>query len=97
VGIAQDPVFDAIAALLAAPETADEPSRLEVTLTDGYARALALEAEQNRLERRLAARAREAAGLEDELDRRQADLRLLRDQLRLLQRRHSAAVRASSR
>jgi hypothetical protein len=97
VGVAQDPVFDAIAALLAAPASSDEPSRLEVTLTDGYARALALEAEQGRLERQLAARAREAAGLEDELDRRHADLLLLREQLRRLQRRHSAAVRAATR
>jgi hypothetical protein len=95
MGDAQDPVFDAIAALLAAPESTDDASRLEVTLTDGYARALALEAEQGRLERQLAARARHAAGLELELDRRQEDLRLLRDLLRRLQRRHSAAVRAS--
>src|SRR6478672_8091006 len=50
--------------------TADAPSldRLESMLTDGYAQALALEAERWRLERRLGEVAREGgAGIGDEL------------------------------
>jgi hypothetical protein len=49
-------LFDEIRQLLAAPRSgADAPGRerLEHTLTTGYARALALEAEQQRIERRL--------------------------------------------
>jgi hypothetical protein len=49
-------LFDEISQLLAAPvDGADAPplSRLEDTLTAGYARALALEAERWRLERRI--------------------------------------------
>ena len=44
-------VNDRITALLAAP--ADDVTRLEHTLTDGYAHALTLEAERGRLERRV--------------------------------------------
>ncbi len=54
-----------IQALLDAPSTgAEAPSlaRMEDTLTDGYAQALALEAERWRLERRLAEVARELGG-----------------------------------
>jgi hypothetical protein len=87
-----DPLLDEIAALLAAAESRDDPVRLERTLTDGYARALSLEAERLRLERQIraptdAARRRELASLERQLD-------ALRDQLDLLRRRHSLAVRA---
>jgi len=59
------PVVEEIQALLSAPaEGADAPSleRLEDTLTEGYAQALALEAERLRLERRLGEVAREAGG-----------------------------------
>lgn len=45
-----------IAELIASPER--DVARVESTLTDGYAMALALEAERVRLERRLAAAAR---------------------------------------
>jgi chromosome segregation ATPase len=49
--------------------TAEAPplDRLESTLTDGYAQALALEAERWRLERRLGEVAREGRDTEDEL------------------------------
>jgi hypothetical protein len=59
------PVVQEIQALLSAPaEGADAPTlaRLEDTLTEGYAQALALEAERLRLERRLGEVAREAGG-----------------------------------
>jgi hypothetical protein len=49
-------LIDQISALLAAPaqgEQAPALARLEHTLTEGYARALALEAERSRLERRI--------------------------------------------
>jgi len=50
-------LYEDIRALLDAPSDADGSryrARLEHTLTDGYARALALEAESQRLERRVA-------------------------------------------
>jgi len=48
-------LFEQIDALLAepAPREPDELARLERTLTDGYAHALSLEAEQLRLQRRM--------------------------------------------
>jgi hypothetical protein len=53
-------------ALIAAPESGVPPrSRIERTLTDGYARALSLEAERWRLQRRIGEL---AAGLEDGSD-----------------------------
>jgi hypothetical protein len=53
-------LYEDIDALLASPVESDEGllARLEDTLTDGYARALELEAERRRLERRLAVLAR---------------------------------------
>ena len=54
-------VSEQIEALLSAPTSgADAPTlaRVEETLTEGYAEALALEAERLRLERRLSAAAR---------------------------------------
>jgi hypothetical protein len=59
-------LFDEISQLLAAPsQGADAPplARLEDTLTAGYARALALEAERWRLERRIG---EVAAAIKDE-------------------------------
>ncbi|HVM57231.1 MAG TPA: hypothetical protein VMT74_07185 [Gaiellaceae bacterium] len=59
------PVVQEIQALLSAPaDGADAPTleRLEDTLTEGYAQALALEAERLRLERRLGEVVREAGG-----------------------------------
>jgi ABC-type phosphate transport system auxiliary subunit len=49
-------LLDEIDELLAEPAPSEEPAtlaRLERTLTDGYAHALSLEAEQLRLERRM--------------------------------------------
>jgi hypothetical protein len=57
------PVHEEIAELLDLPQTgagAPTRARVEDTLTDGYARALALEAERSRLERSLGDVAREA-------------------------------------
>jgi hypothetical protein len=81
-----------IRALLDAPSGPAGPSlaRLEHTLTDGYARALSIEAERMRLERRLAsaavelgqdgseAAAAELARLGHELSTADGDLTLLR-------------------
>jgi hypothetical protein len=59
------PVLEQITELLSLPETgagAPTLARVEDTLTEGYAEALALEAERLRLERRLGSLAREASG-----------------------------------
>jgi hypothetical protein len=59
------PVLEQISELLSLPETgagAPTLARVEDTLTEGYAEALALEAERLRLERRLGSIAREANG-----------------------------------
>lgn len=81
----KDPLMREIAALLADSAASDDPGRLERTLTDGYARALSLEAEHRRLERQGELAAARRAGEE---------LGLLRAELVLLRRRHSSAVRA---
>jgi hypothetical protein len=79
-------------------------TEMEDTLTDGYARALQLEAERLRLERRIGELARSVDGPEeaDELKAlagrlRDVDVELegLRDRLGLLQK-HLAAVRAAA-
>jgi len=79
-------------------------TEMEDTLTDGYARALQLEAERLRLERRIGELARSVDGPEeaDELKalagrRRDVDVELegLRNRLGLLQK-HLAAVRAAA-
>jgi hypothetical protein len=62
------PLRDEIAELLRMPENgAGAPSldTIESTLTDGYAEALALEAERSRIERRLGEVARDAGGEEN--------------------------------
>jgi hypothetical protein len=105
-------VQDQIAELLQLPASgADAPTlgRLEDTLTEGYARALALEGERLRLERRLGEVARDAGegeggGLAEELaslserltvaDRELARLRAL---LRSLQERARAVRRRTAR
>ena len=100
-----DPLLAEIAALLEGAEGRDDPSRLERTLTDGYARALMLEAERLRLERQIGelavaadqgddGRRRELASLARMLKLRQGDIGALRAQLGRLHRRHSVAVRA---
>jgi hypothetical protein len=75
-------IYDEIRSMLAAPPTgADAPSlhEIEETLTAGYANALALEAERQRLERRIAA---VAAGLStDSNDPSTAELKTLAQRL----------------
>ena len=103
----KDPLLEEISALLAA-EGVDDPVRLERTLTDGYARALSLEAERRRLQKQIgtltvtlgsgdAAARRELAALLRQVKRQEGDLGVLRDQLGRLRRRHSSAVRAVAR
>lgn len=94
-----------ISALLGAP--ARDLDQLEHTLTDGYAQALALEAEKWRLEKRItevaqgiengdtAEKARELTSLTHRLDGNQGDLALLRGLLDEL-RRHVDDVRVGS-
>jgi hypothetical protein len=100
----KDPLLEEITALLAAEGT-DDPARLERTLTDGYARALLLEAERRRLQKQIghltatvgsgdATARRELAALLRRVERQEGDLGRLRAQLGRLRRRHSLAVRA---
>ena len=102
----KDPLLDEISALLAAGESGDDPVQLERTLTDGYARALTLEAERRRLQKQIGsltvtvgegdlASRRELAALIRRMKRQEGDLGVLRDQLGRLRRRHSSAVRGS--
>jgi hypothetical protein len=91
------PLRDDIAELLTLPEDGvDAPSLAEIesTLTDGYAAALALEAERLRIERRLgevvrdageAADARELARLSERLETADGELARLRSLLGNLQ------------
>jgi len=97
------PPRDEIAKLLRMPENgAGAPSldAIESTLTDGYAEALALEAERSRIERRLgevardaddAADVREFARLSDRLETADGELARLRSLLRNLQVRRRLA------
>lgn len=100
-----DPLLDEIAALLAAAEGGDDPDRLERTLTDGYAKALLIEGERRRADQRIKQLISDAAnedpagrqelnGLLRLAKRHDGDLSALRDQLGLLRRRYSNAVRA---
>jgi len=93
-------------ALVEGPPAHDEAdrARLERTLTDGYARAHALEAEQLRIERRIGKlasemserdrerKADELAELSLKLSRATVDLRHLRKLLAAARRRTSAAA-----
>jgi hypothetical protein len=98
-----DPLLDEIDSLLAA-EGGGDMDRLERTLTDGYARALALEAERKRLQKQIgtlavsveegdAASRRELAALVRRVRRQEGDLGTLRAQLGRLRRRHSSLLR----
>ncbi len=78
---------------------------IESTLTDGYAEALALEAERTRIERRLGEVARDAgreenlrefARLAESLEAADGDLESLRSLLRNLQARRRLARSASA-
>jgi hypothetical protein len=101
----KDPLLEEITALLAEAEGGDDPARLERTLTDGYARALTLEAERRRLQKEIgkltvtvgegdAAARRELASLIRQVKRQEGDLGTLRALLRRLRSRYSSAVRA---
>src|SRR5438105_15906301 len=101
----KDHLLEEISALLAAGEGGDDPARLERTLTDGYARALFLEAERRRLQKEIgnltvtvdpgdAASRRQLAALVRRVKSQEGDLGVLRAQLGRLRRRHSSAVRA---
>jgi chromosome segregation ATPase len=95
-------LFDRITTLIDASER--DLTRIERTLTDGYAQALSLEGERLRLERRLAELARqlhrgdtatktdELTSVAERLDGNAGDLSRLRAALADL-RRHAAAVR----
>ena len=92
------PITDRIHGLLARIESGDYPDLelLENSLTDGYACALSLDAECDRLERRIAeragrlgaesspAQARELSALADLLALRRRELEALRDLLGVL-------------
>jgi hypothetical protein len=96
------PLREDIAELLGLPEDGDgAPSlaAIESTLTNGYAEALALEAERSRLERRLgevardaddAADVREFARLSERIETADGELARLRSLLRSLQARARA-------
>src|SRR5712691_8402762 len=103
----KDPLLAQIAALLAEADGRDDPAQLERTLTDGYARALALEAERWRLQQRIgemtAAVARGEIASRLELGAAVRLLKLqedgigaLRQELGRLQHRHSSAVRSAA-
>jgi predicted nucleic acid-binding Zn-ribbon protein len=97
------PLRDEISELLRMPENgAGAPSldAIESTLTDGYAEALALEAERSRIERRLGEVARDASGEENlrefsrlakSLEAADKELERLRSLLRDLQARRRVA------
>jgi hypothetical protein len=107
------PLRDEIAELLRMPDNgAGAPSldAIESTLTNGYAEALALEAERSRIERRLGEVARDAgevsahsvaaelvslSGRLDTADGELAQLRTLLDDLQVVRRRRRAAARAA--
>jgi hypothetical protein len=98
-------LLETINALMSAPTR--DLETIERTLTDGYARALSLEAEKWRLERRInemaqslergdtAAKARELAVLANRVEGNVGDLVALRSVLSDL-RRHADAVRVGS-
>jgi hypothetical protein len=95
-------LFERIETLIDASDR--DLDRIERTLTDGYAKALALEAEQYRLQKRMteaalaadggdAGTARELTRLAERLDGTAGELSELRGRLGAL-RRHADAVRA---
>jgi hypothetical protein len=100
-------IIEEIQRLLDAPEGTEEPTRaqLEDTLTDGYARALALEAECRRIERRIGelaaevgrgangAQAAELADLTERMSSTENELTSLRSLLATL-RTHASDLRA---
>lgn len=110
MGQARSAVLDEIARLLGAPpggEGAPSLEWIEHTLTDGYAHALALEAERDRLQHRIAelaadaatdvgARDRELSTLSTRLRASDGELSRLRGILALLRVRAATMRRASA-
>jgi chromosome segregation ATPase len=103
----RDQLMAQIAALLTETEGHDDLAALERTLTDGYARALALEAEHRRLEQRIrrmtravaegeTALRRELSQAVQLLEQQEGEIGALRQELGRLQQRHSSAVRATA-
>jgi uncharacterized sporulation protein YeaH/YhbH (DUF444 family) len=94
----KDPLLAQIAALLAETDGRDDPTQIERTLTDGYARALALEAEHRRLSQRIRKMTvtAELAAAVRLLERQENEIAALRQELGRLRRRHSSAVRATA-
>jgi vacuolar-type H+-ATPase subunit I/STV1 len=99
-----DPLLTEIAKLLERSDGADDPARLARTLTDGYARALALEGELARLQTRIGevtatlsrgdtSPTAELSSLLERIETHDAALQDLRDELARLRDRHSVAIR----
>ena len=98
--------IDTLIAETAVGDPAPSVARIERTLTDGYARALALEGERARIERRIGAlveelheaapeaKTRELAQLSRRVHTAGEELAALRERLKALRRR-AAAVRAA--
>jgi hypothetical protein len=99
-----DPLFAEITTLLEAPVSRDDPERLERTLTDGYARALNLEAEKWRLQKQMGAMSvagdrdtsKELVALAKRLEAQDDGLVELRALLVRLRERHSRATRTAA-
>jgi hypothetical protein len=101
-----DALLAEIERLLDGSEGDDDPELLARTLTDGYARALRLEAERSRLQKRIgqltatlgrddpATAVGELAALDERIREHDGALTSLRAKLELLRVRHSLAVRA---
>jgi hypothetical protein len=102
---APDPLFTEITTLLDAPVDRDDPDRLERTLTDGYARALSIEAEKWRLQRQMGEissigdrdRSKDLVALAKRLELQDDGLIRLRSLLVRLRERYSLALRSASR
>jgi hypothetical protein len=99
-----DPLLVEIANLLDAPVSHDDPELIERTLTDGYARALSLEAEKWRLQKRMGEMSsagdvdatKELIALAKNLEARDGSLVQLRALLVRLRERHSLATRLAA-
>jgi hypothetical protein len=101
-----DHLLAEIGILLEQSEQDDDPARLERTLTDGYARALSLEGERWRLQRRIgqmtsalardgAAGVTELSALARLLEEQEGSIDQLREELGRLRQRYSLAVRTA--
>ena len=98
-----DPLLVEITTLLDAPAGRDDPDRIERTLTDGYARALNLEAEKWRLQKRMGEMStdhrdtsKELIELAKKLEAQDGSLVQLRALLVRLRERHSTATRLAA-